>query len=682
MSNPTFEAALAKAKQIAASLSASAPDGGGAAASADPTAGAKRSFNSSNSDDDDSPATKRSFAGPGGDSAAATAGAASAVTPASSAKLAAAAAAAAKINEKLCGSAAGGGAAAAAVKPPMLMTSLADAAPAAPSHTVEHKILDRYVGLMIGRGGETITRLQAESGARIQISSDSVDGTRNVTISGGQAEVERAKRMMDAMIAEKGGGGAGDRSRGDQAQESIEINIPASKVGLLIGRAGENIKSLQEKSGVKMILIQDGTTASMSEKPLKITGESEKCYACMQPYRYLLSEQSDAKVEQEHRYPQTQEKLWQVTGHDINKGQAVVLLARDFHLHARVEGVHSKYSDIKCGQQENKRQRVERQRNQSGQLVLRIVADAAKEAISTRAGVAAEVDLLDQQARVGRVLPLPDQVSGRIGERCRQVEAVPGRRVLQRCQAVGRQLFAQQPSARVRMAARQSGEEPSELRLVSRAGQAGAAKVHQEEQGAAGAVPQTEAVDQLDCSAGQLVVPSEQHETELGRGAFGGNHYGGSSGYGESFEEIKVPRRCVGVVIGKGGEMLRKINQDTGAKVQFKQEGPGDRDLPERTLQISGNVHCAQMAVERVHELINAVMNGEMPSADRSRGGGGGGGGPDNRPATYAIPAEKAGLVIGKGGETIKEIQRVSGAYVAIQREPPPNDSIKVFDIQ
>ncbi|PAA51699.1 hypothetical protein BOX15_Mlig011757g1, partial [Macrostomum lignano] len=474
---------------IAASLSASAPDGGGAAASADPTAGAKRSFNSSNSDDDDSPATKRSFAGPGGDSAAATAGAASAVTPASSAKLAAAAAAAAKINEKLCGSAAGGGAAAAAVKPPMLMTSLADAAPAAPSHTVEHKILDRYVGLMIGRGGETITRLQAESGARIQISSDSVDGTRNVTISGGQAEVERAKRMMDAMIAEKGGGGAGDRSRGDQAQESIEINIPASKVGLLIGRAGENIKSLQEKSGVKMILIQDGTTASMSEKPLKITGTPDR----------------------------------------LNYARDLVM------------------------------------------------------------------ELLNSKEQ---------QPSGGFG---------------------------------------QGAGGPRGPGSFGGGGGGGGYS---------------------------------------GRGAFGGNHYGGSSGYGESFEEIKVPRRCVGVVIGKGGEMLRKINQDTGAKVQFKQEGPGDRDLPERTLQISGNVHCAQMAVERVHELINAVMNGEMPSADRSRGGGGGGGGPDNRPATYAIPAEKAGLVIGKGGETIKEIQRVSGAYVAIQREPPPNDSIKVFDIQ
>lgn len=41
-----------------------------------------------------------------------------------------------------------------------------------------------------------------------------------------------------------------------------------------------------------------------------------------------------------------------------------------------------------------------------------------------------------------------------------------------------------------------------------------------------------------------------------------------------------VPRAAVGVVIGKGGEMIKKIQAETGARVQFQQvrdEGPGDR---------------------------------------------------------------------------------------------------------
>lgn len=41
-----------------------------------------------------------------------------------------------------------------------------------------------------------------------------------------------------------------------------------------------------------------------------------------------------------------------------------------------------------------------------------------------------------------------------------------------------------------------------------------------------------------------------------------------------------MPRAAVGVVIGKGGDMIKKIQAETGARVQFhqvKDEGPGDR---------------------------------------------------------------------------------------------------------
>lgn len=43
-----------------------------------------------------------------------------------------------------------------------------------------------------------------------------------------------------------------------------------------------------------------------------------------------------------------------------------------------------------------------------------------------------------------------------------------------------------------------------------------------------------------------------------------------------------MPKVAVGVVIGRGGDMIKKIQQDTGARVQFHQErddGPGDKRL-------------------------------------------------------------------------------------------------------
>lgn len=48
----------------------------------------------------------------------------------------------------------------------------------------------------------------------------------------------------------------------------VEIMIPGPKVGLIIGKGGETIKQLQEKSGAKMVVIQEGPSQEQ-EKPLR-----------------------------------------------------------------------------------------------------------------------------------------------------------------------------------------------------------------------------------------------------------------------------------------------------------------------------------------------------------------------------------------------------------------------------
>ena len=54
------------------------------------------------------------------------------------------------------------------------------------------------------------------------------------------------------------------------------LSIPGTKCGLIIGRNGETIKSLQETLGVKMLLIQENQTISHGPKPLRITGTPDK----------------------------------------------------------------------------------------------------------------------------------------------------------------------------------------------------------------------------------------------------------------------------------------------------------------------------------------------------------------------------------------------------------------------
>lgn len=67
-----------------------------------------------------------------------------------------------------------------------------------------------------------------------------------------------------------------------------------------------------------------------------------------------------------------------------------------------------------------------------------------------------------------------------------------------------------------------------------------------------------------------------------------------------------MPRAAVGVVIGKGGDMIKKIQSETGARVQFQQgrdDGPGDR----RCL-LTGKPEQVEEARQRIEELIDSVL--------------------------------------------------------------------------
>nr|CAB3247376.1 far upstream element-binding protein [Phallusia mammillata] len=162
---------------------------------------------------------------------------------------------------------------------------------------------------------------------------------------------------------------------------------------------------------------------------------------------------------------------------------------------------------------------------------------------------------------------------------------------------------------------------------------------------------------------------------------------------------IPVPKAAVGVVIGKGGDMINQIQDETGTRIQFKPEEPG---LPERMCSVTGRKDGVDAAIRKIHQIIQNVqerdgqrMGGTAGGgAIGGGGGGGGGGGPpgfgqwegtnQNRgqnmgghtTAEHLVPANRTGLVIGKGGETIKQINMQSGAHAEIQRNPPPGSDL------
>lgn len=155
-----------------------------------------------------------------------------------------------------------------------------------------------------------------------------------------------------------------------------------------------------------------------------------------------------------------------------------------------------------------------------------------------------------------------------------------------------------------------------------------------------------------------------------GGGGFGGGGMGGGRG-GETIE-VAVPNQAVGLVIGRGGSTIKSIQDRTGANIQVP-KGPDADDMSRRTLTVSGP---SRQVVEDAKREILAIA--AQDAGNRSGGGGGGfsgGGGGYQAPApsggvTIVIPNDRAGLIIGKGGATIHEMQQRTGTHIQIPQMP------------
>jgi len=142
---------------------------------------------------------------------------------------------------------------------------------------------DSMVGLIIGRGGEQITRLQAESSCKIQMSQDSQGMPHRLcTLTGTVDSIAAARSMIEGIISREGNRGimSGNCSGVGSAEGivgngiSYDMMVPGRLVARIIGKGGEVIKALQEETGAKIVIIQDSKDYA-EEKPLKITGSPE-----------------------------------------------------------------------------------------------------------------------------------------------------------------------------------------------------------------------------------------------------------------------------------------------------------------------------------------------------------------------------------------------------------------------
>jgi len=143
---------------------------------------------------------------------------------------------------------------------------------------------------------------------------------------------------------------------------------------------------------------------------------------------------------------------------------------------------------------------------------------------------------------------------------------------------------------------------------------------------------------------------------------------------GGNTETIVVKSSLVGLIIGRSGENLRRVESETGARVQFIQAR--EPNATQRSCTISGSIQSREAAKREIFKVIED-NGGPVPE---SRGFDGGGRQQQKQPSQPAlregensrqilVPDKTVGLIIGRGGETIRDLQERSECHVNIVSE-------------
>ncbi|OQR86849.1 hypothetical protein ACHHYP_09835 [Achlya hypogyna] len=160
------------------------------------------------------------------------------------------------------------------------------------STTFSMSVPRAVVGLIIGRGGETIRDLQNRSGCSIQVAREDDGGPPNerlVQIVGSPSQVEVARTMINNILGDRIEGGR-DR-RGDPPADALKLVVPNEKVGFIIGRQGATVKGVQQRTGANIVVPSIPDSENPSLRTLIITGTSEAKEAARVEIQMLVNDQ-------------------------------------------------------------------------------------------------------------------------------------------------------------------------------------------------------------------------------------------------------------------------------------------------------------------------------------------------------------------------------------------------------
>lgn len=140
---------------------------------------------------------------------------------------------------------------------------------------------------------------------------------------------------------------------------------------------------------------------------------------------------------------------------------------------------------------------------------------------------------------------------------------------------------------------------------------------------------------------------------------------------GEYFLKVLIPSYAAGSIIGKGGQTIVQLQKETGATIKLSKSKDFYPGTTERVCLIQGTVEALNSVhdfiAEKVREMPQSAPKTEPVSILQPQTTVN----PDRiKQAKLIVPNSTAGLIIGKGGATVKAVMEQSGAWVQLSQKP------------
>jgi len=135
-------------------------------------------------------------------------------------------------------------------------------------------------GCIIGRGGDVVNSIRDESGAKVKIEGSSQQ-ERIITVDGPTDSIFKAYTLICKTLEGRERKDGRDRSR-DSRDDDLALNllVPASQCGAIIGKEGCKIKEIRENTGAAIHVSSESLPGS-TERSVKVSGTRDEVTQCI-----------------------------------------------------------------------------------------------------------------------------------------------------------------------------------------------------------------------------------------------------------------------------------------------------------------------------------------------------------------------------------------------------------------